>query len=45
MSQGYAKVLGCGKLPNVPIIVRARYFSKRAEQKIRAVGGICEVRA
>jgi large subunit ribosomal protein L27Ae len=25
---GYFKVLGKGSLPNIPIIVKARYFSK-----------------
>lgn len=28
---GYSKVLGKGRIPNVPIIVRARYVSKEAE--------------
>lgn len=41
MVQGYFKVLGKGKLPAVPIIVRAKTFSKLAEQKIRAAGGAC----
>lgn len=40
-SQGYFKVLGKGKLPAVPIIVKAKIFSKLAEQKIRAAGGAC----
>lgn len=26
--QGFFKVLGKGKLPNVPLVVRAKYFSK-----------------
>jgi large subunit ribosomal protein L27Ae len=43
--RGYAKVLGKGKLPKLPIIVRARYFSKDAEKKIKEAGGICELRA
>lgn len=43
--QGYFKVLGTGKLPDVPVIVRAKYFSKRAEEKIKAVGGVCELSA
>jgi large subunit ribosomal protein L27Ae len=25
---GYAKVLGKGRLPEIPVVVRARYFSK-----------------
>jgi large subunit ribosomal protein L27Ae len=37
------KVLGKGELPNVPCLVRAKEFSKIAEQRIRAVGGACEL--
>jgi large subunit ribosomal protein L27Ae len=37
--QGYFKVLGKGSLPSIPIIVKARYFSKDAEKKIKAAGG------
>merc|ERR1712224_850087 len=33
---GYFKVGGKGQIPNQPIIVKARYFSKKAEQKIKA---------
>jgi len=40
---GYFKVLGKGKLPNKPVIVRAKEFSRRAEQKINNVGGVCEL--
>ncbi|EGC38289.1 60S ribosomal protein L27a [Dictyostelium purpureum] len=39
--KGYFKVLGHGILPKQPIIVKARYFSKIAEKKIKAVGGAC----
>ncbi|XP_061434544.1 large ribosomal subunit protein uL15 [Lethenteron reissneri] len=38
---GYYKVLGKGRLPKQPVIVKAKFFSHRAEQKIRAVGGAC----
>ena len=38
---GYTKVLGRGRLPNKPIVVVARHFSKTAERRIRAVGGAC----
>merc|ERR1711879_23957 len=38
---GYFKVLSKGSLPSQPIIVRAKYFSKKAEAKIKAVGGKC----
>eukprot|EP01105_Mastigella_eilhardi_P018768 TRINITY_DN4377_c0_g1_i1.p2 TRINITY_DN4377_c0_g1~~TRINITY_DN4377_c0_g1_i1.p2 ORF type:complete len:147 (+),score=15.62 TRINITY_DN4377_c0_g1_i1:41-481(+) len=41
MNKGYFKVLGKGHLPEQPVIVRARFFSKRAEDKIRKVGGVC----
>merc|ERR1712014_337273 len=38
---GVYKVLGKGKLPEQPVIVKARFFSKGAEEKIKAVGGAC----
>jgi len=38
---GLFKVLGKGRLPQVPIIVKAKFFSKDAEKKIKAVGGAC----
>ena len=38
---GIFKVLGKGKIPEVPLIVKAKYFSKMAESKIVAAGGIC----
>ncbi|XP_015686298.1 60S ribosomal protein L27a [Protobothrops mucrosquamatus] len=39
--QGYYKVLGKGKLPKQPVIVKAKFFSRRAEEKIKEVGGAC----
>ncbi|KAL1984696.1 hypothetical protein VTN96DRAFT_8822 [Rasamsonia emersonii] len=39
LSLGYAKLLGKGRLPNVPVVVKARYVSKEAERKITEVGG------
>ena len=42
---GYTKVIGRGRLPNVPVTVRAKFFSKGAERRIRAVGGACELTA
>ena len=45
MEKGYMKVMGKGKLPEQPVIVRARFFSKKAEEKIKAVGGVCILRA
>mmetsp|Transcript_12615 Transcript_12615/g.16572 ORF Transcript_12615/g.16572 Transcript_12615/m.16572 type:complete len:147 (+) Transcript_12615:71-511(+) len=38
---GYFKVLGKGKLPKVPLIVKAKFFSAEAERKIKAAGGAC----
>lgn len=43
--QGYYKLLGKGRIPNQPVIVRAKFFSKSAEDKIRAVGGACVLSA
>jgi large subunit ribosomal protein L27Ae len=43
--QGYYKVLGKGRLPKQPVIVRAKYFSKVAEEKIKSAGGCCVLRA
>lgn len=40
---GYSKVLGKGRLPEIPIVVRARYFSREAERKIKEAGGIVEL--
>ena len=40
---GYSKVLGKGRIPEIPIVVRARYVSKLAEEKIKAAGGIVEL--
>merc|ERR1711948_9442 len=41
MKAGYMKVLGKGVLPEQPLIVKARYFSKEAETKIKDAGGVC----
>ena len=38
---GAHKVLARGKLPNQPVIVRAKFFSKLAEKKIKNAGGVC----
>jgi large subunit ribosomal protein L27Ae len=43
LSFGYSKVLGKGRLPEVPLIVRARYFSKDAEKKIKEAGGVVQL--
>mmetsp|Transcript_34155 Transcript_34155/g.79227 ORF Transcript_34155/g.79227 Transcript_34155/m.79227 type:complete len:149 (-) Transcript_34155:90-536(-) len=42
---GYMKVTGKGHLPEQPLIVKARYFTKEAEAKIKAVGGVCVLSA
>ena len=41
LAQGFFKVLGKGNLPDQPVIVKAKFFSKTAEEKIKAVGGVC----
>ena len=38
---GFFKVLGKGVLPKIPVIVKAKFFSKIAEKRIKAVGGAC----
>ena len=38
---GFFKVLGKGALPKVPVIVKAKLFSKTAEKRIKEVGGAC----
>ncbi len=38
---GYFKLLGKGELPNVPVIVKAKFFTKLAEKKIKEAGGAC----
>jgi large subunit ribosomal protein L27Ae len=40
VSFGYFKLLGNGQI-NVPVIVKAKYFSKLAEKKIKEAGGAC----
>ena len=38
---GYSKLLGKGELPKIPVVVKAKLFSKEAERKIKEVGGAC----
>eukprot|EP00088_Acartia_fossae_P018853 TRINITY_DN20922_c0_g1_i1.p1 TRINITY_DN20922_c0_g1~~TRINITY_DN20922_c0_g1_i1.p1 ORF type:complete len:147 (+),score=1.34 TRINITY_DN20922_c0_g1_i1:132-572(+) len=45
LNAGYSKVMARGDLPNIPVIVKARSFTKRAEAKIKHVGGVCELTA
>lgn len=40
VSLGYFKLLGNGQI-KVPVIVKAKFFSKLAEKKIKAAGGAC----
>lgn len=42
---GVFKVLGKGQLPSQPVVVKAKFFSKLAEKKIKAVGGACVLTA
>jgi large subunit ribosomal protein L27Ae len=42
---GYFKVLGKGFLPSQPVVIKAKFFSKIAEKKIRAIGGACVLTA
>ena len=42
---GYHKVLGKGMLPKQPVVVKAKFFSKIAERKIKSVGGACMLTA
>ena len=32
-------MLGSGKIPEQPVIVKAKFFSKLAERKLKEVGG------
>ena len=45
VKNGFFKVTGRGRLPNVPVVVKAKYFSKTAERRIRAIGGACVLTA
>ncbi len=38
---GFFKLLGKGELPSVPVIVKAKFFTKLAEKKIKEIGGAC----
>jgi len=41
VKHGYFKVLGKGELPEVPMVVKAKFFSAKAERKIKEAGGVC----
>jgi len=38
---GFQKVLGRGRLPQTPVVVKAKYFSSIAQRRIKAAGGAC----
>ena len=42
---GFFKVLGKGFMPAQPVVIKAKFFSKIAERKIKAVGGACQLTA
>lgn len=42
---GFFKVLGKGGLPKLPVVVKAKFFSKLAEQRIKEAGGACVLKA
>jgi large subunit ribosomal protein L27Ae len=41
----YYKVLGKEKLPEQPVITKTKFFSRRAEEKMKGVGGACVLMA
>ena len=41
LSCSYFKVLGKGEIPQVPMVVKAKFFSKLAEKRITEAGGAC----
>ncbi|KAL5499088.1 RPL28 [Sanghuangporus vaninii] len=43
LAAGYSKVLGNGLLPKLPCIVKARFVSQRAEEKIKEAGGVVKL--
>ncbi|KAJ9297346.1 hypothetical protein DTO271G3_4639 [Paecilomyces variotii] len=43
LALGYSKLLGKGRLPEIPIVVKARYVSREAERKIKEAGGVIEL--
>mmetsp|Transcript_2808 Transcript_2808/g.3878 ORF Transcript_2808/g.3878 Transcript_2808/m.3878 type:complete len:149 (-) Transcript_2808:1571-2017(-) len=43
--KGFFKVCGKGALPEVPIIVKAKWFTSLAEKKIKQTGGACVLTA
>lgn len=37
--KGFSKVLGKGRMPNIPLVVKTRFVSGLAERKIQKAGG------
>jgi large subunit ribosomal protein L27Ae len=42
---GFHKVLGKGLLPKVPVVIKAKFFSREAEKRIKSIGGACVLTA
>jgi len=40
---GIHRILGGGVLPKYPVHVKCSHFTKEAEEKIKAIGGTCEL--
>ena len=38
---GFDKVLGKGELPKIPVVIKAKWFSRIAEKRIKSTGGAC----
>ncbi|CAF9917509.1 MAG: 60S ribosomal protein L28 [Alectoria fallacina] len=43
LNSGYAKLLGKGRIPQVPMVIKARYVSADAERKVKEAGGIIQL--
>ncbi|OAJ36523.1 ribosomal protein L18e/L15 [Batrachochytrium dendrobatidis JEL423] len=43
LAHGFTKVLGKGLLPAIPLIVKTRFITRQAEEKIVAAGGKVEL--
>ncbi len=43
LNLGYSKLLGSGRIPDIPLVVKARWVSKLAEKKIKDAGGVVEL--
>lgn len=42
---GFFKVLGKGRLPATPFVLRTKFITKKAEKKIKEAGGVIEITA